>query len=562
MVQTVFDNHGVAHVWAQGEQAEGRSNNSNFYFEGPGLFSYGRHYPVGFLLTGLGVAFLNSDSSSITTNGKHKPAARGATSHLVQYSLPDMGEALGGLEALAFALGDDRHRPETWNAARAANFKAQAKTQLARYCGKHALALAETLRPATSAERDQARKAAEAEADDSESWGDKYKREGEHLGRIQRENARPDALAYILGLIGLGRSHARMIKQAQADKAKEARREIAQAEARRENEARVFASATPDQMAEKIQAALGRYGARDSLERTGRMMLRAQKWAKGRKGWIRGHKAIQANRAAIRAAIVAIDARQGRKDAWAQSRAALEALRHLNTFQGGGVYRGLPGDGDARDHRAATEAQDHLERAALAARFNLARLADAPTMPTTLRRKVADALAQVTPAAEAAEATRLERAEIAQHARHQARMEEQKAVRLAWLAGDKAARFWGTDEKGGAYLRAVDVARDDSGQVTGGELQTSQGARVPLAHAIRVFRFLKHCRESGQTWARNGRTIRVGHYQVDAVESDGTFRAGCHLITWPQVESLAERLGVLDLAADSSVAAAREKALA
>ena len=115
------------------------------------------------------------------------------------------------------------------------------------------------------------------------------------------------------------------------------------------------------------------------------------------------------------------------------------------------------------------------------------------------------------------------------------------------MAGDKGVRFYSRDALGGAYLRAVDVERDESGAIIGGTLQTSQGAAVPLVHALRVFRFLKFCRETGCAWKTNGHKLRVGHYQVDSVQPDGSFVAGCHRINWPQVEALATRLGVSDL---------------
>lgn len=91
------------------------------------------------------------------------------------------------------------------------------------------------------------------------------------------------------------------------------------------------------------------------------------------------------------------------------------------------------------------------------------------------------------------------------------------------------------DENGGAYLR-----------VRGNMLETSQGANVPLEHAIRVFRFVKLCRERGEAWQRNGRTLRVGHFQVDSVDEHGNFRAGCHRINWPEVERAAAQAGVID----------------
>lgn len=101
---------------------------------------------------------------------------------------------------------------------------------------------------------------------------------------------------------------------------------------------------------------------------------------------------------------------------------------------------------------------------------------------------------------------------------------------------------------GSAYIRAVGVERDAAGAITGGELETSQGASVPLPHAIKAFRFLKACRDAGKEWHANGRTLRVGHFAVDKVNSDGGFVAGCHKFAWPEIARLAASLDVLGIA--------------
>lgn len=122
-----------------------------------------------------------------------------------------------------------------------------------------------------------------------------------------------------------------------------------------------------------------------------------------------------------------------------------------------------------------------------------------------------------------------------------------KAAEIAeWRAGGSRRVYFDSDH-GGAAIRATGVERDASGAIVGGTLETSHGASVPLAHAIRVFRFLKLMRERGEQWRKNGRTIRVGHYSVDVVRPDGGFTAGCHRFAWPEIEALAVSLGVFDI---------------
>lgn len=116
--------------------------------------------------------------------------------------------------------------------------------------------------------------------------------------------------------------------------------------------------------------------------------------------------------------------------------------------------------------------------------------------------------------------------------------------RNAWLRGEGYHGHGLHDERGGALLRATDVERDADGTITDGTLETSQGARVPLVHAIRAFRFVKLCHDTGRQWSANGRTVKVGHYRIDRIEPSGDFVAGCHRINWGEVERLAIALGV------------------
>jgi hypothetical protein len=154
----------------------------------------------------------------------------------------------------------------------------------------------------------------------------------------------------------------------------------------------------------------------------------------------------------------------------------------------------------------------------------------------TVHRQLRDLLRDVsTPALQALDdiasehwhaANEKEREEAA--ARREAEEAERKA---AWLAGE-SVRWHGSDRDGGALLR-----------VRGEDLETSQGASVPLAHAVKAFRFIKLCRETKRDWNRNGRVVRVGHFTVDSVAADGSIRAGCHRINWPEIERIARAIG-------------------
>jgi hypothetical protein len=134
-----------------------------------------------------------------------------------------------------------------------------------------------------------------------------------------------------------------------------------------------------------------------------------------------------------------------------------------------------------------------------------------------------------------------------------ARAREAKLARLAELEGATPAEKLEAWRAGEVSFLPYAAARDAAGgvllRVRRGNVETSQGASVPLDHAVRVFRFAKLCRDRGEAWQRNGRTLRVGHFQVDSVDAFGNFRAGCHLINWPETEHAAKAAGVFDEAA-------------
>lgn len=146
---------------------------------------------------------------------------------------------------------------------------------------------------------------------------------------------------------------------------------------------------------------------------------------------------------------------------------------------------------------------------------------------------------RVTPSAEAIAAER--------ERRRLEREREEAERRQAWLDGKGSGRF--SDANGGALLRII----GDPGEPETAQLETSHGACVPLSHAIKAFRFVKLIRESAGHWQRNGRVVRVGHYQLDSIDPDG-FNAGCHRINWPEIERVARLAGVFELPADDAAA--------
>lgn len=122
---------------------------------------------------------------------------------------------------------------------------------------------------------------------------------------------------------------------------------------------------------------------------------------------------------------------------------------------------------------------------------------------------------------------------------NRARMEKERTQRERWLAGSTDSDL--------RYLRLADEMGNALVRVRGDNLETSQGATVPLKDAIKVFRFVKLCHDTGKSWKRNGATLRVGHFQVDLIEPNGDFTAGCHKFSWNECARLAGELDLLNI---------------
>lgn len=121
-------------------------------------------------------------------------------------------------------------------------------------------------------------------------------------------------------------------------------------------------------------------------------------------------------------------------------------------------------------------------------------------------------------AAEKAEQTKRERAEA---------IARQQELITKWRAGQYSG-----------CLHDVPVML----RIDGNEVVTSRGARFPVSHAKRALAFVRKIRESGQAYARNGHTIHLGPYTIDRIEPNGTVKAGCHVVSWEEIERIAPLL--------------------
>jgi len=95
----------------------------------------------------------------------------------------------------------------------------------------------------------------------------------------------------------------------------------------------------------------------------------------------------------------------------------------------------------------------------------------------------------------------------------------------AWRKGESVY----FDYNGPAMLRSIN-----------GDMETSQGARVPLEAAEKTYRFALRVRSAG--WQRNGEQFKIGMYDLDRVNEQGVI-AGCHRVSWDEIFRFADAMG-------------------
>lgn len=76
-------------------------------------------------------------------------------------------------------------------------------------------------------------------------------------------------------------------------------------------------------------------------------------------------------------------------------------------------------------------------------------------------------------------------------------------------------------------------------RIKGHEVQTSHGASFPITHAKKGLALVKAVMAKGEDWNSNGRACKLGCYQISHISKEGTVRAGCHLVVWPEIERIA-----------------------
>lgn len=83
-------------------------------------------------------------------------------------------------------------------------------------------------------------------------------------------------------------------------------------------------------------------------------------------------------------------------------------------------------------------------------------------------------------------------------------------------------------------------------RINGEQIETSLGARVPVAAAPMVWHLVKRAvKNGGYTPDRAGLSrLRIGDYPLDGIDADGTLHAGCHTIPYSELQLMADALGL------------------
>jgi hypothetical protein len=86
-------------------------------------------------------------------------------------------------------------------------------------------------------------------------------------------------------------------------------------------------------------------------------------------------------------------------------------------------------------------------------------------------------------------------------------------------------------------------------RVTGEEIETSQGARFPVADALKAWPFIKRCHDEGidhdfHLRHEVDKAPMLGHFNIDRIDK-GNVRAGCHYVQWEEIERMAKELGIV-----------------
>jgi len=125
--------------------------------------------------------------------------------------------------------------------------------------------------------------------------------------------------------------------------------------------------------------------------------------------------------------------------------------------------------------------------------------------------------------------------------REAARIEREKLAAVD--AGERLAMWQaGQNPPQNGFIYCATLLR-----IKGEQVQTSRGANIPVADALKLWPLLSRARQSGKTLEAGLRDIHLGAYRFNSFNGQ-TLIVGCHSIEWDQIELIAEQLNLLEKA--------------
>lgn len=122
-----------------------------------------------------------------------------------------------------------------------------------------------------------------------------------------------------------------------------------------------------------------------------------------------------------------------------------------------------------------------------------------------------------------------------------ARIEREKLAAID--AGDRLAMWQaGQNPPQNGFQYCATVLRLNSDQI-----QTSRGAQIPVADALKLWPLLVRVKQSGKTLEAGLHQIQLGAYRFNSFDG-ATLIVGCHSIAWDQLEKMADQLNLLEKA--------------
>jgi len=122
-----------------------------------------------------------------------------------------------------------------------------------------------------------------------------------------------------------------------------------------------------------------------------------------------------------------------------------------------------------------------------------------------------------------------------------ARIEREKLAAVD--AGDRLAMWQAGQnppQNGFQYCATLLRLKDE-------QIQTSRGAQIPVADALKLWPLLVRIKRQGQTINSTNETIRLGAYRFNSFNGQ-TLIVGCHQIEWDQLELMADQLNLTEKA--------------